>query len=134
MVQAFCNTSIDFHIEKTGKMLVMITRIINILTFWTPSLQPEGSYKIGSVHSSVLQSFCPSFCQGVFLELHHQFFLNFDMILETHMQLCMTEPNFLENFFLPQTLFCGIPQFNGLKMDKNQVFLNLLKDFGSNFL
>ena len=61
----------------------------------------------------------------------------------------MTEPNFLENFFcgifilwhyffcgifFVATLFCGIPQFNGLKMDKNQVFLNLLKDFGSNFL
>ena len=34
MVQAFCNTSIDFHIEETGKMLVMITRIINILTVY----------------------------------------------------------------------------------------------------
>ena len=45
-----------------------------------------------------------SFSPGIFLELDHQFFLNFGMVLETQVKSFMTEPDFLEQFVLPQTL------------------------------
>ena len=44
------------------------------------------------------------------------------MILETYMQLCVKELNFLEKFFLPPDLG------NGSKMAQKQGFLNLLKN------
>ena len=44
------------------------------------------------------------------------------MILETYMQLCVKELNFLEKFFLPPDLE------NGSKMAQKQGFLNLLKN------
>ena len=44
----------------------------------------------------------PSCCLSVFLELDHQISLNFGMMLEILMQLCVTEPNFLEKIFLLQ--------------------------------
>ena len=44
---------------------------------------------MGSACPSVFLSFCP----GVFLELYHSFFLKFGMVLETHMKLCVTEPD-----------------------------------------
>ena len=53
---------------------------------------------------SVRPSVRPSVCPGVFLELYHWFFLNFGMMLETHMKFCVTEPDFLEKIFLPKTL------------------------------
>ena len=40
----------------------------------------------------------PPFRSGVLLELY-QFFLNLDMMLETHMRLCVTEPDFPEKIF-----------------------------------
>ena len=57
-----------------------------------------GSYKIRSVHPSI----CPSVSLEFFLELYLRFFLNFSMVLETHMKLCVTEPDFLGKYFLPQ--------------------------------
>ena len=47
-----------------------------------------------SFHPSVL----PSILSGVFLELYHQFFLKFANVLETYMNFCMTEPDFLGKF------------------------------------
>ena len=49
------------------------------------------------------------------------------MMLETHMNLCVTESDFLENFFLPKMWE------NGPKMGQKQGFLNLLKDLVINF-
>ena len=54
--------------------------------------------------NKVCLSFCPSVCPGVFLELDHLIFLNFSIVLDTLIKLCMTEPNFLEKLFLIQTL------------------------------
>ena len=75
--------------------------------------QLEGSYKTGSVcpsvHPSASPSVCPSVCPGVFLELYHKFFLNFGMVLENHMKLCMTELDF------PETIFCPKNWENGPK-------------------
>ena len=48
--------------------------------------QFDRSYKKGSVH--------PSLSPGVFLELDHQFFLKFGMVLETQMNWWKTEPDF----------------------------------------
>ena len=45
------------------------------------------------------------------------------MVLETHMNLCVTEPDFPEKSFCPQNWEIGP------KMDQKQVFLNLLKNF-----
>ena len=49
------------------------------------------------------------------------------MMLETHMKLCVTEPDFLENIFLPPKL--GKLTKNGLKTG----VLNLLKNLVVNF-
>ena len=50
------------------------------------------------------------------------------MLLETHMKLCMTEPDFLKtNFFFTQ---CWE---NVAKMGSKQDFLNLLKNLAINF-
>ena len=53
------------------------------------------------------------------------------MILETHMKLCVTEPDFLENFFCPKNWE------NGPKMEYIEYipldFLNILKNFVINF-
>ena len=61
-----------------------------IAIFFGPRWQLEGSY--GRV--------CPSGCLGVLLEFYRQFFLNFGMVLETHMKLGVTEPNFPEKKFI----------------------------------
>ena len=67
---------------------------------------------------------CPSFrlsvCPG---ELYHQFFLNFGMMLETHMKLCVTEPHFPEIFFCPKIWE------NGPKMDLKQGFFEYIEKF-----
>ena len=36
----------------------------------------------------------PSVCPDVFLELDHYLILNFGMVLETHMKLCITVADF----------------------------------------
>ena len=46
--------------------------------------------------------FRPSICPGILLDLYHYLFLNFGMVLETHMKLCVTELDFPGKFFLPQ--------------------------------
>ena len=74
----------------------------------------EGPYKIESVH--------PFICPGVFLELDHQFFLNFSMVLEIHKKLCVTEPDFFR-----KTSFA--PNIFGPKI----VFFSLLENFLFNF-
>ena len=53
--------------------------------------------------------------------LSHQFFLNFGMVLKTHMKLCVTEPDFLERNILPQKL---------LKMNQKLGFLKANEKFG----
>ena len=45
------------------------------------------------------------------------------MVLETHMKLCVTEPDFLEKIFWPQNWE------NGPKMGQKMGFLNILKNF-----
>ena len=45
----------------------------------------------------------PSLCPGVFLELDHEFFLNFGMVLETQMKR-VAESDFLEKTFLAPKL------------------------------
>ena len=59
------------------------------LVFLEPRRQPEGSYE--RVCPPFRLSFHPSICPGVFSGLYHQFFLNFSMMLETYMKLCVTE-------------------------------------------
>ena len=41
-----------------------------------------------------------AFCRNCIIS----FFLSFGMVLETHMNLCVTVPDFLEKLFLPQKL------------------------------
>ena len=53
--------------------------------------------------------------------------LNFGMMQETQMKLCMTEPDFPEIFFCPKNWE------NRPKMHQKQGFLNLLKKLGINF-
>ena len=67
------------------------------LHFLNIQRQLEGSYKVGSVCTSVHPSVWA-------LELYEQFFLNFDMVLETCMKFCVAEPDFLGKIFLPQKL------------------------------
>ena len=62
-------------------------------------------FEIGSIHSS----FHPFVCLDVFLELHHWFFLNFGVMLETHMKLCVAVLDLTEKNFCPQT--CRIAGF-----------------------
>ena len=69
---------------------------------------PSGvAYEIGSFHFV---------CLGIFLELYHNFFLNFGMGLETHMALCRTESDYLEK--IPSTQIVKMDQ----KWVKNRVF------------
>ena len=51
--------------------------------------------------SKVCPSFPPAICLGVFLELDHWIYLNFDMVLEILMKMCMTT-QFLKTFFAPE--------------------------------
>ena len=46
-------------------------------------------------------SFRPAISPDVFFELDHKISLNFSMVLETLMKMCLTEPECLEKFFLP---------------------------------
>ena len=73
-----------------------------------------------SVHSS--------FFPGIFLELDHQFFLNFGMELETQTKCSMTEPD----VFRP-TFFASNTEKMGQNWTKNNFLLNLLKKLVFNF-
>ena len=53
--------------------------------------------------------------------------MNFGMVLENHINLCMAETDFLEKFFCPKILE------NGPEMGQKQSFLILLKDLVFNF-
>ena len=86
--------------------------------YWTPGGSHKGPIKKGL---SVLLSFRPFLCPGVFCELHHQLFLNFGIVLETYMKLYVTELDFPGKFFLPQ------------KWAKNLNSLNLLENWVINF-
>ena len=57
------------------------------------------------------------------MELYHFFFLNFGMVPEAHMKLCVTA-GFSEKIF-----FCYIICKNGPEMGQKQGFSNLLKDW-----
>ena len=48
-------------------------------------------------------------------------------MLETHMKLCVTKPDF------PEKLFCPQNWENGQKMSQKQGFLNILKNFVIDF-
>ena len=59
------------------------------------------------IHPSLRPSAQPTFCARVFSELYNWFFLNFVLMLETHMKLCVTESDYLENFFYPKVREIG---------------------------
>ena len=63
----------------------------------------------------------PSLCPGVFLELDHEFFLNFGMVLETQMKR-VAESDFLEKTFLAPKLRIWST------LGQTKIFLNLLKN------
>ena len=63
----------------------------------------------------------PSLCPGVFLELDHEFFLNFGMVLETQMKR-VAESDFLEKTFLAPKLRIWST------LGQTEIFLNLLKN------
>ena len=64
----------------------------------------------------VLRSVHPSLCLGVFLELDHQFVLNFGKALETQMTLYVIEPNFFR-----KTSFTSETEKMGQNWAKNRV-------------
>ena len=96
---------------------------IKIKTFIKPFETPQRSVKIkiqvtffslsgirtGKIYKKL----------SILHQLYHQFFLNFDMVLETHMKMCVKERDFPEKTFL-------LPKLR--KWTKNS-FLNLLKKF-----
>ena len=62
------------------------------------------------------------------LSAYIQLFIYFSfMVLETHMKLCVTEPDFAEKFVYIQNWE------NGPETDQKQGFLNLLKHMVINF-
>ena len=77
---------------------------------WSNAVVLVGSPAVAGrvLENRVCLSFCPSFrpffCPGVSLELYHYSFVNFDMVLETHIKLCVTKLGFLEKNLLPQNL------------------------------
>ena len=79
-----------------------------------------------SVRPSILPSFCLSgrFLGIVSSKSSKLFLLNFGVMLETQMKLCVTEPYFREKFFLRQKL---------RKWAKNGPKTYTLKKFATNF-
>ena len=65
---------------------------INLFSYRTPGHGQKGH----------MNDVCPSFCLEVFLDLALQFFLEFYMVLGTHVVLYMTEPDFLKIMYCPQ--------------------------------
>ena len=86
------------------------------------------------VAGRVLQNrVCPSFCLSFYLSRHllgivSLVFCNFGMVLETHLKLCVTDPDFLEKLFLPKKL--GKWTRNGPKAR----FFEFIAKFGHQFL
>ena len=86
-----------------------LSGMFSIIFFGSP-LVAEGSYKIGSVCPSVCPfaflsfcpSICPSICPGAFLELCYLFFLNFGIVLQSHVKLCVTGLVSPRKFFFPK--------------------------------
>ena len=69
-----------------------------------PRRWPEWFYEIGS---AVFPSFCPSVLPSVRVFSWNciiSFFLDFGTVLEIHMKLCVTEPDFPEKSFLLRKL------------------------------
>ena len=91
--------------------------------FLDPQWQPEGSYKLGSLR--------PSICLGIFFELYHCFFLNFGMVLKTHMRLYVIGPDFLGFFFF--VLFFFFTPKIGKNGPKTR-FFEFIEKFGHQFL
>ena len=75
----------------------------------------------------VCPSFCCAACPGVFLELDLQVSLKFGMMPETVIMLCVPEPDFFEELFLP--VKSGKQAKNRPKIG----FLNLKKNLVYNF-
>ena len=71
---------------------------------------------------SILLPFCLS---GYFLGIISFFFLNFGMVLEAHMKLCVAEPDFSGGNFLPKKM--GKWTKNGTKTG----FFEFIEKFGN---
>ena len=87
-----------------------------LLVIGSPAV--AGTVLWNRVCPSIHPCFCPSFhlCPSVFLELYHLLFLNFGLVLETHMKLCVTGPDF------PEKCFCSENWENGPKMGLDWIF------------
>ena len=107
-------------------MSILVNGIIYLLLFLFLLDPPGDSQKdpMKWVYLSFCPSAHPSVCLGIFLEL---FFLNFVVLLETHMKLCMTAEFSRKRFFVPKIGKIA------LKWAKNRVFFNLLKNLIINF-
>ena len=126
------NADVFLHKKLYVRANTQPNSLISNKSFWTPRGSRKGPMKKGlsiflSVLLSILPFFCLSFCPDIFLEIYHQFFLNFGMVLDTCMKLCLAEQDFLEKKCAPKI---G-------KMDqrwaKNRVFFNLFKNLVINF-
>ena len=69
---------------------------------------------------------CPSFCSEVFLELALQFFQELNMVLGTHVVLCMTEADFLKIMFCPKIGKIGQAQGSLNVQESSGFFLSSL--------
>ena len=86
----------------------------------------EESCKIRSVRPAILLSILLSRC---FLGIAWLvFFFKFGMVLESHVKLCVTEPDFLGKCFFPSKI-----GKMDLKWANNRVFFNLLENLVINF-
>ena len=72
------------------KFFSIVSILVFFQYFWTPSSSP-----------SFRPSIFPSVYLSIFFELYHWLFLNFGMVLETDMKLCVKEPDFPGKFCLP---------------------------------
>ena len=111
--------------QTYGHRTCYITTFYMVCTFWTPISNQKGPIKQG-------QSVLPSIFLFILLslqalELYHQFFLSFGMVLETCMKLCMAELDFLGKKICPKNWE------NGPRMGQKLFFLNLLKYLIINF-
>ena len=99
------------------KKYTSIVRKVSKTIFWPTRLQHNGdpilSLKIPNklytafifywrFCSSFCSSVCPSVCLSIFLELCYCFFLNFGILLESHVNLCLTKQDFPGNFAAPK--------------------------------
>ena len=124
------------------KKYTSIVRKVPKTIFWPTRLQHNGdpilSLKIPNklyiafifywrVCSSFCSSVCPSVCLSIFLELCYCFFLNFGILLESRVRLCLTKQDFLGNFVAPKIGKMGP------KWAKNRFFFNLLENLVINF-